>query len=103
MASTCAPPRPSSSSAASSKASKASKASKQGMPLTAPSYDEVEPGTAIPPTRYQLKRVDLVKYAGASGAFNIIHWHERVATQVGLPSVTAHAMRTIAQAGTFVT
>jgi acyl dehydratase len=73
------------------------------MLMTAPSYDEVEPGTEIPLTRYQLKRVDLVKYAGASGDFNIIHWNERVATQVGLPNVIAHGMLTMAQAGKFVT
>jgi acyl dehydratase len=71
--------------------------------MTAPSYDEVEPGTAIPAKSYQLKRVDLVKYAGASGDFNIIHWNERVATQVGLPNVIAHGMLTMAQAGRFVT
>ncbi|HEX3962105.1 MAG TPA: MaoC family dehydratase [Trebonia sp.] len=71
--------------------------------MTAPSYDEVEPGTEIPPKSYQLKRVDLVKYAGASGDFNIIHWNERVATQVGLPNVIAHGMLTMAQAGKFVT
>jgi acyl dehydratase len=73
------------------------------MPMTAPSYDKVEPGTEIPPKSYQLKRVDLVKYAGASGDFNIIHWNERVATQVGLPNVIAHGMLTMAQAGKFVT
>jgi acyl dehydratase len=73
------------------------------MAMTAPSYDEVEPGTEIPRQSYQLKRVDLVKYAGASGDFNIIHWNERVATQVGLPNVIAHGMLTMAQAGKFVT
>src|SRR3984957_5402869 len=71
--------------------------------MTTPSYDEVEPGTEIPPKSYQLKRVDLVKYAGASGDFNIIHWNERVATQGGLPNVLAHGMLTMAQAGKFVT
>jgi acyl dehydratase len=71
--------------------------------MTTPSYDKVEPGTKIPPKSYQLKRVDLVKYAGASGDFNIIHWNERVATQVGLPNVIAHGMLTMAQAGKFVT
>jgi len=71
--------------------------------MTAPSYDEVEPGTEIPAKSYQLKRVDLVRYAGASGDFNIIHWNERVATQVGLPNVIAHGMLTMAQAGRFVT
>jgi acyl dehydratase len=73
------------------------------MAMTAPSYDEVEPGTEIPPKSYQLRRVDLVKYAGASGDFNIIHWNERAATQVGLPNVIAHGMLTMAQAGKFVT
>jgi acyl dehydratase len=68
-----------------------------------PSYDEVEAGAKIPPRSYQLKRVDLVKYAGASGDFNIIHWNERVAREVGLPNVIAHGMLTMAQAGNFVT
>jgi acyl dehydratase len=73
------------------------------MAMTAPSYDEVEPGTEIPQKSYQLKRVDLVKYAGASGDFNIIHWNERTAKAVGLPNVIAHGMLTMAQAGRFVT
>jgi acyl dehydratase len=68
-----------------------------------PSYDEVEAGAQIPSRGYQLKRVDLVKYAGASGDFNIIHWNERVAREVGLPNVIAHGMLTMAQAGNFVT
>src|SRR5260370_8330464 len=88
MASTCAPPSPSSSSAESS---------------AMPSYDDVEAGAQIPPKSYQLKRVNLVKYAGASGDFNIIHWNERVARGVGLPNVIAHGMLTMAQAGNFVT
>ena len=69
----------------------------------APSYDEVEVGTELPPRSYQLQRVNLVKYAGASGDFNIIHWNERVATSVGLPNVIAHGMLTMAQAGKYVT
>ena len=68
-----------------------------------PSYDEVEAGTQIPPKSYQLKRVNLVKYAGASGDFNVIHWNERVAREVGLPNVISHGMLTMAQAGNFVT
>src|SRR5260370_3742471 len=88
MACTCAPSSPSSSSAESS---------------VMPSYDEVEAGTQIPPKSYQLKRVNLVKYAGASGDFNVIHWNERVAREVGLPNVIAHGMLTMAQAGNFVT
>jgi acyl dehydratase len=68
-----------------------------------PSYDEVEAGTQIPPKIYQLQRANLVRYAGASGDFNVIHWNERVAREVGLPNVIAHGMLTMAQAGRFVT
>ena len=68
-----------------------------------PSYEDIEVGTAIPPKSYQLKRVSMVKYAGASGDFNPIHWNERWATSVGLPDVIAHGMLTMAQGGRFVT
>ena len=67
------------------------------------SYDQVDKGTELPPRTYQVTRLDLVKYAGASGDFNIIHWNERVARSVGLPNVIAHGMYTMAQAGKFVT
>ena len=66
-------------------------------------YDSVDKGTELPPRTYQVTRLDLVKYAGASGDFNIIHWNERVARSVGLPNVIAHGMYTMAQAGKFVT
>jgi acyl dehydratase len=48
-------------------------------------------------------RLSLVKYCGASGDFNVIHWNERIARSVGLPDVIAHGMFTMAQAGRFVT
>jgi acyl dehydratase len=66
-------------------------------------YDSVDKGTELPPRTYQVTRLDLVKYAGASGDFNVIHWNERVARSVGLPNVIAHGMYTMAQAGKFVT
>lgn len=66
-------------------------------------YADVEPGTEIPPRSYRATRLDLVKYAGASGDFNVIHWNERMARAVGLPGVIAHGMYTMAQAGRFVT
>jgi acyl dehydratase len=66
-------------------------------------YDDVEVGTQLPPQTFQVKRVDLVKYAGASGDFNIIHWNERVAKSVGLPDVIAHGMFTMAEGGRVVT
>ena len=68
-----------------------------------PSYDEIEVGTVIEARRYRLKRVSLVKYAGASGDFNVIHWNERAAREVGLPNVIAHGMLTMAQASNYVT
>jgi acyl dehydratase len=43
-----------------------------------------------------VQRADLVRYAGASGDFNPIHWNERAATSVGLPNVIAHGMYTMA-------
>jgi len=67
------------------------------------SYADVEPGTELPARSYRVTRLDLVKYAGASGDFNVIHWNERIARSVGLPDVIAHGMYTMAQAGRFVT
>ncbi|MEU6415053.1 MaoC family dehydratase [Microbispora sp. NPDC046933] len=66
-------------------------------------YDEVETGQEIPAVEYRVRRVDLVRYAGASGDFNPIHWNERHAKAVGLPDVIAHGMYTMAQGGRFVT
>ena len=67
-----------------------------------PSYDEVQAGTELPPRQYQVTRRDLVRYAGASDDFNVIHWNERVARSVGLPNVIAHGMLTMALAGRFL-
>jgi acyl dehydratase len=67
------------------------------------SYDSVEQGAQIPAVSYPVSRLSLVKYCGASGDFNFIHWNERIARAVGLPDVIAHGMFTMAQAGRFVT
>ena len=71
--------------------------------MASPSYDRAEPGTELPPRQYQVTRRDLVRYAGASGDFNVIHWNERIARSVGLPDVIAHGMLTMALAGRFLT
>jgi acyl dehydratase len=60
-------------------------------------------GTELPEQVYRVTRADLVRYAGASGDFNPIHWNERIATEVGLPGVIAHGMFTMALAGRAVT
>ena len=69
----------------------------------APTYDDVEVGTELPAQTFPIRRADLVRYAGASGDFNVIHWNERVAQSVGLPDVIAHGMFTMALAARVVT
>jgi len=68
-----------------------------------PSPDAVDVGTPIPPRRFVITRADLIRYAGASGDTNPIHWSDRIARRVGLPGVIAHGMLTMALAGRAVT
>ncbi|WP_097322792.1 MaoC family dehydratase [Paractinoplanes atraurantiacus] len=58
---------------------------------------------SMEPQTFRVTRADLVRYAGASGDFNPIHWSDRVATGVGLPGVIAHGMFTMALVGRAVT
>lgn len=64
---------------------------------------EVSAGDALPSASFAVRRSDLIRYAGASGDFNVIHWNERIATSVGLPNVIAHGMLTMAEAIRVVT
>lgn len=66
-------------------------------------YDAVEKGTRLPELRVRLRREDLVRYAGASGDFNPIHWNPRVAAERGLPDVIAHGMLTMAHGARLLT
>jgi acyl dehydratase len=68
-----------------------------------PSWDDVQVGDVLPEVAQQVQRADLIRYAGASGDFNVIHWNERVAKAVGLPDVIAQGMLTMAQAVRVVT
>lgn len=54
--------------------------------------DALEPYTAQP-----VNRLELIKYAGASGDYNPIHTIEEVAIELGLPGVIAHGMFTMAR------
>ena len=63
----------------------------------------IEVGTELPPLTVTFKRDDLVRYAGASGDFNPIHWSDRMAAALGLPGVIAHGMLTMASAARVVT
>jgi acyl dehydratase len=71
--------------------------------MASPTYHQAQPGMQIPSRQYRVTRRDLVRYAGASGDFNVIHWNERIAKSVGLPDVIAHGMLTMALAGRFLT
>ena len=66
-------------------------------------YDDVEVGTELPAQTFPVTRATLVRYAGASGDFNPIHWNEKFAREVGLPDVIAHGMFTMASAARVVT
>ncbi len=66
-------------------------------------YSEVEAGAELAEVSYPVSRLGLVKYCGASGDFNVIHWNERIAKSVGLPDVIAHGMFTMAQVGRYLT
>jgi acyl dehydratase len=54
-----------------------------------------EVGQVVAEGRYPLTRDSLVRYAGASGDFNAIHYRDDVAASVGLPGVLAHGMLTM--------
>ncbi len=69
--------------------------------MSAPAGHEV--GAELPEQVYRVTRADLVRYAGASGDLNPIHWSDRVATSVGLPGVIAHGMLTMGIAARAVT
>jgi len=52
-------------------------------------------GQVVAEAEFSLSRDSLVRYAGASGDFNAIHYRDDVAESVGLPGVLAHGMLTM--------
>jgi acyl dehydratase len=52
-------------------------------------------GDVVAERTVHLTRESLVRYAGASGDFNPIHYRDDVAAAVGLPGVLAHGMLTM--------
>ncbi len=51
-----------------------------------------------------LKRTQLVQYAGASGDYNPVHTDEKFVTEIaGYPTVFAHGMLTMGMTGTLLT
>jgi acyl dehydratase len=63
----------------------------------------VEVGAQLPSLTVTVRRDTLIRYAGASGDFNPIHYSDRMALAIGLPGVIAHGMLTMAQAVRVVT
>ena len=55
----------------------------------------LEVGQIIGTTEFLLTRDSLVRYAGASGDFNPIHYRDDFAQSVGLDGVLAHGMLTM--------
>jgi acyl dehydratase len=52
-------------------------------------------GQELPVKEFKITRDSLVRYAGASGDFNPIHYRDDFAQAVGLPGVLAHGMLTM--------
>ncbi|MBF4563105.1 MaoC family dehydratase N-terminal domain-containing protein [Microbacterium sp. VKM Ac-2870] len=57
--------------------------------------ESLEVGAVVAERSVHLTREALVRYAGASGDFNPIHYRDDVAERVGLPGVLAHGMLTM--------
>ena len=60
-----------------------------------PDINSLSVGDVVAETGFSIARDSLVRYAGASGDFNPIHYRDDVAASVGLPGVLAHGMLTM--------
>ncbi|MFE6237305.1 MaoC family dehydratase [Cellulosimicrobium sp. NPDC057862] len=63
-----------------------------------PVLTDLSVGDVIGTRTVEVDRARLVRYAGASGDFNPIHWNDAFAAEVGLPGVIAHGMFTMGAA-----
>jgi acyl dehydratase len=70
---------------------------------TAPVFEQLAVGDVVAERDLLLTRDRLVRYAGASGDFNPIHYRDDFAQSVGLPGVLAHGMLTMGAAGSVAT
>jgi acyl dehydratase len=58
-------------------------------------FSSLTKGDVVAEESFHLTRDNLVRYAGASGDFNPIHYRDDIAQSVGLPGVLAHGMLTM--------
>ena len=64
---------------------------------------ELSAGSALPELRKDaITKLQLVKYAGASGDYNLIHTDDETARRVGLDGVIAHGMLSMAFLGQYL-
>ncbi|MFB6610093.1 MaoC family dehydratase [Agromyces sp. NPDC056379] len=63
--------------------------------MPAPEFASLAVGDVVAERSFPLTRDSLVRYAGASGDFNPIHYRDDIAAEVGLPGVLAHGMLTM--------
>lgn len=63
--------------------------------MSAALLDGLEVGQVVAERGFTVTRDSLVRYAGASGDFNSIHYRDDIAESVGLPGVLAHGMLTM--------
>ncbi|MCP2264736.1 MaoC family dehydratase [Promicromonospora thailandica] len=63
--------------------------------MTRPDLAALSVGDVIGQRTVTFDRAALVRYAGASGDLNPIHWNDRFAQEAGLPGVIAHGMLTM--------
>ncbi|MEG0383139.1 MAG: MaoC/PaaZ C-terminal domain-containing protein [Solibacillus sp.] len=65
--------------------------------------DQLVEGQQLPAhTKEKVTKVQLVKYAGASGDFNPLHTDDAFAQKIGLPGVIAHGMLVMGFLGEYV-
>jgi len=74
-----------------------------GPVLAARPDEELDRGSALPDLRKPpITKLQLVKYAGASGDYNLIHTDDETARSVGLEGVIAHGMLSMAFLGEYL-
>ena len=74
-----------------------------GPVLAARSEQELDRGSVLPDLRKTpITKLQLVKYAGASGDYNLIHTDDETAHSVGLDGVIAHGMLSMAFLGEYL-
>ena len=71
--------------------------------VTRVSAHELSIGSALPELRKDaINKLQMVKYAGASGDYNLIHTDDETARRVGLDGVIAHGMLSMAFLGQYL-